>query len=244
MNARPGSLLSLLLLVAALSACHKKKPEGASTEPAVVMPVVTDESAGFLLTWLDEKGEFHTGEKVSDVPMVGRDQVRVMDPALDDGSDPDRIFVVDLRTAGTDGKYPVRAMKRADYDALAEGLRRKAGPTLASSHPSGEPSAGATSDSGAPPGAIEPSGAVKPTVIVYGASWCGACHQAMAYMKKKGIAFVEKDIEKDTGAEREMRSKLARAGINTGSIPILDVRGKIIVGFSEESLDKALGAAL
>jgi glutaredoxin len=91
---------------------------------------------------------------------------------------------------------------------------------------------------------VDPVGAVRPAVIVYGASWCGACHQAMAYMKKKGIAFVEKDIEKDTGAEREMRSKLARAGINTGSIPILDVHGKIIVGFSEEALDKALGAAL
>jgi glutaredoxin len=208
------------------------------------MPVVTDESAGLLLTWLDEKGEFHTGEKVSDVPMVGRDQVRVLDPVHDDGSDPDRIFVVDLRTAGPDGKYPVRSMKRLDYDALAEGLRRKVGPTLASTHPAGEPSAGSASDGGAVPGAVDPSGAVKPAVIVYGASWCGACHQAMAYMKKKGIAFVEKDIEKDTGAEREMRSKLARAGINTGSIPILDVRGKIIVGFSEEALDKALGAAL
>jgi glutaredoxin len=243
-SARRAAALLLVFLVVALCACHKKQPSGASTAPAAVMPVVTDESAGLLLTWLDEKGEFHTGEKVSDVPMVGRDQVRVLDPGHDDGEDPDRIFVVDLRAAGPDGKYPVRSMKRLDYDALAEGLRRKVGPTLASAHPAAEPSAGAASDGGAVPSAVDPSGAVKPAVIVYGASWCGACHQAMAYMKKKGIAFVEKDIEKDTGAEREMRSKLARAGINTGSIPILDVRGKIIVGFSEEALDMALGAAL
>jgi len=67
------------------------------------------------------------------------------------------------------------------------------------------------------------------TMIVYGASWCGACHEAMAYMKKKGIPFVEKDIEKDPGAEREMRSKLAHAGMNTGSIPILDVRGTPVI---------------
>jgi len=234
-----------LILLAVLAGCHKKAVPGAATDPAATtLPVVTDTTTGLMLTWLDEKGEFHTGEKVEDVPMVGRDQVRVMDPAADDGSDPDRIFVVDLRTAGADGKYPVRAMKRLDYDALAEGLRRKTGPTLASTHSGGDPAPGAAADGGAKQATLDPSGLLKPAVIVYGASWCGACHKAMAYMKKKGIAFIDKDIEKDEGAEREMRSKMARAGVNTGSIPILDVRGKIIVGFSEESLDAALGATL
>jgi glutaredoxin len=230
----------------ALAACKKKAPPAAA-EPAAALPVVTDDSTGLIFTWLDEKGEFHTGEKVADVPLVGRDQVRVMDPEHEDGADPDRIFVVDLRTAGEGGKYPTRVMKRADYDALAEGLRKKAGPTLASVQPR-EPPQGANPGASAPPGAsagvLDPSGVPRPAVIVYGASWCGACHEAMAYMKKKGIAFVDKDIEKDEGAAREMQSKLARAGIKTGSIPILDVRGKILVGFSKPALDQALGAAM
>jgi glutaredoxin len=237
-------LVLLLAFMLALAGCQKKKAAPAS-DPVATMPTVTDDSTGLLFTWLDEKGEFHTGEKVSDVPMVGRDQVRVLDPEHDDGSDPDRIFIVDLRTAGADGKYPTRAMKRVDYDALAEGLRKKTGPTLGSVKGPGEPQSGAPGDAGGGrPSSVDPSGAVKPAVIVYGASWCGACHEAMAYMKKKGIPFIEKDIEKDTGAEREMRSKLARAGINTGSIPILDVRGKILVGFSQQALDEALGATL
>ena len=236
-------------LLAHAPACHKKAAAatsaGSGQESSAALPVVTDDTTGLLFTWLDEKGEFHTGEKVADVPMVGRDQVRVLDPVHDDGSDPDRIFIVDLRAAGADGKYPARAMKRADYEALAEGLRKKVGPTLGSVQGPGETApAGATDAGSKTPSALDPNGAVRPAVIVYGASWCGACHQAMAYMKKKGIAFVEKDIEKDTGAEREMRSKLARAGINSGSIPILDVRGKILVGFSEQSLDQALGATL
>jgi len=246
------ALVCAALLVGVLG-CHRKQA-GAASDAAgpTTLPVVTDTSAGLLFTWLDEKGEFHTGEKVSDVPMVGRDQVRVMDPEHDDGSDPDHIFIVDLRTANADGTFPTRAMKRADYDSLAEGLRVKTGPTLDSVHPPADrapaPGGGgggnvATADAGGP-SAVDPSGAVRPAVIVYGASWCGACHEAMAYMKKKGIAFVEKDIEKDAGAEREMRSKLAHAGINTGSIPILDVRGKILVGFSQRALDQALGAAL
>jgi glutaredoxin len=237
-------LLSMLLLLAVFPSCHKASAKG-SVDAAVVLPVVTDDTTGMLFTWLDEKGEFHTGEKVADVPLVGRDQVRVLDPDHDDGSDPDRIFIVDLRTAGADGKYPTRVMKRADYDALAENLRKKTGPTLANAGPPPPEPQGAKAgpaDPGAPPGA-EPASS-HGAVIVYGASWCKACHEAMAYMKKKGIAFVDKDIEKDTGAEREMRSKLARAGIRTGSIPILDVRGKILVGFSPESLEKALGAPL
>jgi glutaredoxin len=81
-------------------------------------------------------------------------------------------------------------------------------------------------------------------VILYGASWCGACHEAAAYMKKKGINFIEKDIEKDPNAEREMRSKLAKVGKNTASIPVLDVRGKILVGFNAQVLDQALGTPL
>jgi glutaredoxin len=248
MNANGLRVVFGLAAIAALalgpSGCRKTaSTSGGAAASAPTLPVVTDDATGLMFTWLDEKGEFHTGEKVADVPMVGRDQVRVMDPEHDDGSDPDRIFIVDLRQPGADGKYPTRAMKRADYDALAEGLRKKTGPTLGSRGP-GEsaPAAGSDASSGQP-SSVDSTGAVKPLVIVYGASWCGACHEAMAYMKKKGVPFIEKDIEKDAGAEREMRSKLAKAGMNSGSIPILDVRGKILVGFSRESLDQALGGA-
>jgi len=243
MRGRVGVLL-LSVSLASGTGCHKKAAP-VTADPVATLPVVTDDSTGLLFTWLDEKGEFHTGERVADVPMVGRDQVRVLDPVNDDGSDPDRIFVVDLRTAGPDGKYPTRAMKRLDYDALAEGLRKKTGPTLGSVRgPDDQGTPGRAPDAGGQPRAVDPSGAVRPMVIVYGASWCGACHEAMAYMKRKGIPFIEKDIEKDPNAEREMRSKLARAGLNTGSIPILDVRGKILVGYSQQALDQALGAAL
>jgi len=236
-------LLALVLTLGLAVGC-KKKASSDTVGPTMAMPVVTDTSEGLLFSWLDEKGEFHTGEKVADVPMVGKDQVRVQDPAHDDGSDPDHLFIVDLRAAGLDGKYPVHVMKRADYDALAETLRKKNGPTLASGRTPDEALAASKPDAAAHPGAIDPSGAVRPPVIVYGASWCGACHKAMDYMKKKGIAFIDKDIEKDPEAAREMQSKLARAGKQTSSIPVLDVRGKILIGFDPQSLDQALGVPL
>jgi glutaredoxin len=237
----------LVLLLLAATACRKKSARSSPDAGVAASgpPVVTDTSEGLLFSWLDEKGEFHTGEKVADVPMVGKDQVRVMDPAHDDGSDPDHLFIVDLRAAGLDGRYPVHVMKRNDYDAIAEALRKKTGPTLASGRAPDDVGKEAKSDAGGgQKTAIDPSGAVRPAVIVYGASWCGACHKAMEYMKKKGIAFIDKDIEKDPQAAREMQSKLARAGMNSSSIPVLDVRGKMLIGFDPASLDQALGTAL
>jgi hypothetical protein len=63
-------------------------------------------------------------------------------------------------------------------------------------------------------------------------------------MRQKNIPFVEKDIEKDPGAAKEMQAKLLHAGIRGGSIPVIDVRGKLMVGFSAEAVDQALGQAL
>jgi glutaredoxin len=214
-------------------------------EQAISAPVVKDSTEGLLFAWIDDKGEFHIVEKTADVPIAGRDSVRVMDPTNYDTSHPDRVFVGDLRVAGPDGSYPVRMTTRDELDAIALARRGKNGPTLASAaqpHPgSGEGPGGSASAQGNAQG---PSGTVKPAVIIYGASWCGACHQAAAYLKKKGVPFVEKDVEEDANAAREMQSKLARAGKRGGSIPVLDVRGKVMVGFNPQEVELALGQAL
>jgi len=81
------------------------------------------------------------------------------------------------------------------------------------------------------------------TVIVYGASWCGACHEAVAYLKRRRVPVVEKDIEQDPGAESEMQAKLARAGVHGGSIPVIDVKGKILIGFEPHALEAAVRGA-
>ena len=63
-------------------------------------------------------------------------------------------------------------------------------------------------------------------------------------MRKKGVAYVEKDVEKDPSAAREMQEKLARSGLRGGSIPVLDVRGKVMIGFNPAEVEAALGLAL
>lgn len=215
--------LVLLTLFVLVTGC--KRPPPASD--VVVLPVVTDASTELLLTWIDEKGEFHVEQKVADVPVGSRDVVRVADPVKDPPK-LDDVFVADLRNPGPGGAYPVRTMSRTEFEKVAVERRQKSGAAVL-----------------APKGADNaPPAAARPAVIIYGASWCGPCHQAAAYLKKRGVPFVEKDIEEDRLAAREMQQKLASAGMRGGSIPVIDVRGKVLVGFDERAMDRALGQAL
>ncbi len=240
--------LALACLLALGPACAKKKDGPATAEPAPTVEV-RDESEGLLLTWIDAKGDFHTEMRARDVPLVGRDAVKVADPASDDGTHADRVFVADLRVAGAGGRYPVRAMTRDEFEQLAVTRRAKNGLTLASAAPT--PSGDAPPRAPGPPngglaqgGAADVPGDGRPLVIIYGADWCSACHDAAAYLTRKGIAFIEKNVEKDAGAAREMQQKLSKNGLRAGSIPVLDVKGKIMIGFSARSVDEALGRAI
>ena len=216
--------LTLLLWLVLMTGC--KKPPPASE--VVVLPVVTDASTDLLLTWIDDKGEFHVEQKVTDVPVGSRDVVRVADPVKDPPK-LDDVFVADLGNPGAAGAYPVRTMSRAEFEKVAVERRQKSGNGTILA-PKGAESA--------------PPAAARPAVIIYGASWCGPCHQAAAYLKKRGVPFIEKDIEEDRGAAREMQAKLASAGIRGGSIPVIDVKGKVLVGFDERAMERALGPAL
>ncbi|MEZ4475441.1 MAG: glutaredoxin domain-containing protein [bacterium] len=81
--------------------------------------------------------------------------------------------------------------------------------------------------------------AARPTqapVTMYSASWCGVCRKAKAFMEKNGIAFVEKDIEKDKDAAAELSAKARRAGLEAGGVPVFDVGGRMMSGFDPETL--------
>jgi glutaredoxin len=234
-------------------ACGRKSTPVAEVDAAP--PVVNDTTAGLMLTWVDDKGGFHNELRVLDVPASARElvRVRVLDPAptpeatLFEGAQ-ERVFVADLRTAGAHGAYPVRVISRSEFEDVAVARRAKHGvvltPQAAASAGAGAPagSGSAGSAGGAAGGAGDVAAA--PAVIIYGASWCGPCHQAAAYLKQRGVAFVEHDIEQDSSAAREMQKKLAKAGVRGGSIPVLDVRGRILVGFDARAVDRALGQAL
>lgn len=201
--------------------------QGADAAPAVPFQV-REASGDLVFFWFDERGTAHPAARVGEVPEARRDVVRV-DPPRPDLRVPGWVFVADLRRAGADGTFPVRAVRNEE---LARGLASLNGlGSLGTPQLPHEPAARPSNP------AVQPAAA---QVIIYGASWCGACHQAAAYLRSRHVAFVEKDIEQDPAAAREMTEKARRAGIPTGSIPILDVRGRILQGFSPPAIDQAL----
>jgi glutaredoxin len=77
-------------------------------------------------------------------------------------------------------------------------------------------------------------------VIVYSTAWCGYCRKAKAWLKKKGISYTEKDIEKDPDAAAELASKASAAGVQPNGVPVIDARGTLVLGFDEQRLDQLL----
>jgi glutaredoxin-like YruB-family protein len=74
-------------------------------------------------------------------------------------------------------------------------------------------------------------------VTIYSATWCAFCHAAKDYLTKKGVSFVDKDVEKDVKFAQEAVAKSGQMGI-----PVIDIDGTIIIGFDRPKIDAALKA--
>jgi glutaredoxin len=232
----------MLAVVVAALGCKRRPPEELALEAEqeankpLAPLALTDDTPDLLLTWLDAKGDAHLVNKPADVAPEGRDRVRVVVTTREDGQRA-LFYVANLSAKNPDGTYPVATMPRAEWDGIiAQRRQALAAPTPATDPNAADPGPGAKgSQTGARP--------VSFTVIVYGASWCGACHEAVAYLKRRKVPVIEKDIEQDPAAQSEMQAKLARAGVHGGSIPVIDVKGKILIGFEPNSLEAAVRGA-
>jgi glutaredoxin len=238
------AIFALLFVGAAapIGCSHKKDDGTAPVGESKSLPalIIQDNTPDLMLTWIDDKGDLHVEIHPADVPPSGRAPVRVVVSDREDGTK-DVFYVVDLNHKGTDG-YTAQTMSRRawedEIDKRRQAYLAKVAPPPAT--PAGSGAAGAPAGPQAPADR-PPSGAL--TVIIYGASWCRPCHQAEAYLKSRGIAVVMKDIDESPGAAAEMREKLERSGQHGGSIPVIDVRGQILVGYSASQLDRALAKA-
>jgi len=79
-------------------------------------------------------------------------------------------------------------------------------------------------------------------VVIYGASWCVACEDAAKYLKLQGIPFVEQDVETDAGKAASERALRAAGLAPTSSLPVVDVRGTVTIGFWPCVVDAAWNA--
>lgn len=73
-------------------------------------------------------------------------------------------------------------------------------------------------------------------VIVYSTDSCPWCKKAEEYLESNGIEFEAKNVAADHDAAVEMVEKSGQQGV-----PVLDIDGKIIVGFNQMEIDSSLG---
>jgi glutaredoxin len=245
------SAVLVLLCTATLptTGCKQKSPQQGE-EPASAAPKsnelppleLRDDTPNLLLTWIDDKGDFHVVMKPADVPEARRQNVRVVVTDRTDGTG-SLVYVADLSKKEQNGGYPVKTMSRNEWDELGASLRKARLEALA------PPASGAASASAAPGTPAAPSaaprkpGASKVVAIIYGAEWCKPCHDAARYLKQRGVTVIEKDIEASEATAAELKRKLDRANMSGASIPIIDVMGQLLVGYSPRALDRAITTA-
>ena len=235
----------MLLLMAAGAlglGCRKSAPPMPLPAATADLPKLeVSKDSPVLYTYVEPAGTFATTDKVEDIPQNARRLVRVVDPskATKDRQDTTRVYVVDLGELLGAGKVTARVLSREAFEtgALAQ---LPPGESSLISGPHGPPLPDLPMggmDAGAP-GPLGP-----PVVIVYGTPWCGACKAAKQYLAAKHIPYAYKDIESDPAAARELQAKASKMGIPTDRVPILDVRGRLLLGFDRARLDAMLGDA-
>lgn len=218
----PSLVVALLLVTAAgcgsdaSSALEAAEGAAPSLEGAPIDPpfAVREGEEGLVFTYVDADGA-HTVASLAEVPEARREVVRVDSLRIppERRLDPSKVYVADLRSPGPEGRYPVRVVERDAFEAYV--------------------ARGAASEGAA-------ASATDAPVVLYGASWCGACRQARRYFQERGIAFVDRDIEREPGARAEMLRKAQAAGVRATGIPIIDFRGTILPGFQPDALDRLI----
>lgn len=222
----PAIAFGLLVAVSSVG-CEDEKPpapdkpaSGAAADDAE--PAYLSPDAEFVLTYAAEKGTFDDSSKIDVVPEVARGMVRVK---LLGGPNapPGQVWVANLRTPEDDGRFKLSTVDRDLFEELALGQGLSSAVEL--------------------PEGLQPPEQLGPQtgVIVYKTAWCGVCKKLEAYLKRKGIKYEAKDIEKDASAAAELEAKADAKGLRTGSVPVIDVRGELMVGFDRAKLEQMLG---
>ena len=75
----------------------------------------------------------------------------------------------------------------------------------------------------------------QPRVIVFSTPSCSYCNLAKRYFREKHIRFKDVDVSRDATAARDMQRRSRQSGV-----PVIDIGGKIIVGFDRNKINKYL----
>lgn len=81
---------------------------------------------------------------------------------------------------------------------------------------------------------------VQTPITMYTAPWCGTCRRAHEFLKENGLSCVDRNIDDDPEAYRELKA------LSGGTaIPVIDVDGKVLrAGFNARAIATALSESV
>ena len=72
-------------------------------------------------------------------------------------------------------------------------------------------------------------------VVIFSTEFCSWCRKTKEFFKEHKIKYKEYDVGKDAKKAEEMIKKSGQQGV-----PVIDIDGKIVVGFDESRLRELL----
>ena len=74
-----------------------------------------------------------------------------------------------------------------------------------------------------------------PKITIYTTPTCVYCKMTKAFFKEHDVQYEERDVSTDRSVADEMIKKSNQMGV-----PVIDIDGKILVGFDKEGLSQLL----
>lgn len=74
------------------------------------------------------------------------------------------------------------------------------------------------------------------SVGVYTTPTCGFCRQVKAYLRQRGVPFIESDVSRDPQRAEEMVRLSGQRGV-----PVVLIDDQVVVGFNRPQIDQLLG---
>ncbi len=210
---------------------RERTADTATDDGGVNLPLRVAPGDDVVLEYADLGGRFRRARGIGTVPLPSRLVVRVIPPTASEtrSGDDVSVQVVDLNRPDADGRFTAARMRRIDFEARA-----------LAALPPGRASRIAVRGVAGVFGGVH----VRPTVTVYGTGWCAACRDTRAYLDRRSIDYRFVDVEKDPARAEEMARVLARVGVGADRVPVIDVYGRVLVGFRRAPSGRAPGRLL
>ena len=73
-------------------------------------------------------------------------------------------------------------------------------------------------------------------IIIYSSPTCPYCKMLKEFLRTKNIEFTDYNVVDDNEKAKEMIDKSGQMGV-----PVIDIDGKLIIGFDQEAINRELG---